>query len=57
MSGFAHLLLNDESDALAAQYVALFMYIVVVLIMAVRTLSNAINAVASSISAALNSEG
>ena len=54
--GLAHLLLNDDSDALTAEYVVLLIAIAVVLITAVSTFSNAINAVASSISAALNSE-
>ena len=56
MLGLAHLLLNDDSDALAAEYVVILISIAVVLITAVSTLSNAINAVASRISAALNSE-
>ena len=56
MLGLAHLLLNDDSDALATEYVVILISIAVVLITAVRTLSNAINAVASRINAALNSE-
>ena len=56
MLGLAHLLLNDDSDALTAEYVVVSISIAVVLITAASTLSNAINAVASRIRAALNSE-
>ena len=56
MLGLAYLLLNDDSDALTAEYVVVSISIAVVLIAAVSTLSNAINAVASRIRAALNSQ-
>jgi Flp pilus assembly pilin Flp len=56
MLGLAHLLLNDDSDALTAEYVVVSISIAVVLITAASTLSNALNAVASRIRAALNSQ-
>jgi Flp pilus assembly pilin Flp len=55
-AGLAYLLLNDDSDALTAEYVVVSISIAVVLITAASTLSNALNAVASRIRAALNSQ-